>query len=224
MIEVGGQKTKVGDKKINCIIPATLTPDAKTIVLTRNNQRVATSECPISQTPPPTPTQTTLPTGGQQGRTIECGGNFSPTDQVSIGGTVMPSVASSPRKIVVRNTCQTMGPTTIKVGQQECPFRNIGIKLAAPKLNLQRGETTTLHVVVSGLAGITQPVTGNVVNNTPNIIKMAGGDVRHFTIELGQVRADGTYSLDITLTGIMAGGFGITGTVNWAEVCTRATP
>jgi len=68
VIEVGGQKTKVSEKKINCIIPTTLTSDAKTIVLTRNNQRVATSECPISQTPPATPAQTTLPTGGQQGR------------------------------------------------------------------------------------------------------------------------------------------------------------
>ena len=48
-----------------------------------------------------------------------------------------------------------------------------------------------------------------------------------------EVRPDGTYSIDRTLTGIMAGGFGVTATVRWTDVCnpqvavgpdTRPTP
>jgi len=222
VIEIEGKKTTVVEKKISWAIPTTLTSDAKLIVLEHRGQTVATSEIPISQMPTSTPTQTTLPTGGQQGRTIECRGNFPPTDQVSIGGSVLPEVARSPRKIVVRNTSETLGPTTIKAGPQECPFRNISIKLSAPRLNLQRGETTTLHVVVMGLAGITQGVPLDLVNNSPNVIKMAGGEVQHLTIQPGQVQAGGTYTLDLTLTGTQAGGFGITGTVKWDQVCKQA--
>ena len=33
------------------------------------------------------------------------------------------------------------------------------------------------------------------------------------------MRPDGTYSIDRTLTGIMAGRFGVTATVTWADVC-----
>ena len=221
VIDVGGQKTKVGDKKISCVIPSTLTNEARTIVLQHNGQPVATTQIPILVTPPPTPTQLTLPTGGQQGKTIECLGNFAPTDQVKIGGTTMPPIAESPRKLVVRNTSEAVGPTTIECSQHgtvtQSPFRNIGIKLSAPKLNLRRGETSTLHVEVMGLTGITQPVPLDLVNNSPNVISMSGGNVQHINIQPTQVQANGTAPFDFTLTGIMAGAFGVTGTVIWTE-------
>jgi hypothetical protein len=224
VIELEGQKTKVGDKTFKRIIPITLTPEAKTIVLVHNGQTVATTEIPISATPPPTPMQFTLPTGGQQGRPIEikgaCNGIFSPQDSVKIGGTTAPPLAESPRKIVVQNTSNTVGPTTIECNENgsttESPFRNIGIKLSAPKLNLRRGETTTLHVQVMGLDGITQAVPLELVNNSPNIINMAGGVSQRTTIEPPAVQPGGTYAIDRTLTGITTGNFNITGTVTWA--------
>jgi hypothetical protein len=221
VIDIGGQKTKVGDKKISCIIPSTLTNETRTIVLQHNGQTVATTQIPILVTPPPTPNQLTLPTGGQQGRTVECLGNFVLTDQVKIGGTIMPPIAESPRKLVVRNTSETVGPTTIECSQHgtvtQSPFRNIGIKLSAPKLNLRRGETTTLHVEVMGLAGITQPVPLDLVNNSPNVITMTGGEAQHLTINPTQVRQNGTAAIDRVLTGITTGNFRVTGTVIWTE-------
>jgi len=225
VIEVGGQKTKVGDKRFSWLIHTALDSDAKTIMLLRNNQTVATSEIPIANTPPPTPTQFTLPTGGQQGRPVEikgpCNGAFSPQDSVKIGGTTAPPLAESPRKIVVQDASNNVGPTNIECKENgtttQCPFRNIGIKLSAPKLNLRRGETTTLHVVVSGLSGFTQTVPLDVEVNTPNIINMSGGPVQHREINPTLVQQDGTAAFDFTLTGIMAGGFGVTGTVIWTE-------
>jgi len=230
VIELEGQKTKVGDKKITCNIPTVLTPEAKTIVLQHNGQTVATTEIPISATQPPAPTQFTLPTGGQQGRPIQikgpCDGVFSPQDHVKVGPTILPPVAESPRSLVVLNTSDVVGPTNIECNENgvamQCPFRNIGIKLSAPKLNLQRGETTTLHVVVMGLAGITQDVPLDLINNSASVIKMSGGDVQHPVINPAAVQKDGTYSTDRTLTGIMAGGFGITGTVRWSDVCKQS--
>ncbi|PYS68700.1 MAG: hypothetical protein DMF73_16240 [Acidobacteria bacterium] len=229
VIEVEGQKTKVGDKKFTCKIPTVLTPEAKTIVLQHNGHTVATNQIPIAVTPPPTPTQFTLPTGGQQGRPIQikgpCDGVFSPQDHVKVGPTILPPVAESPRSLVVLNTSDVVGPTTIECNENgatvQSPFRNIGINLSAPKLNLQRGENTTLHVVVSGLAGITQGVPLDLVNNSTGVINMSGGEVQHQMINPTAVQRDGTYSIDRTLIGIMAGAFVVTGTVTWTETYTK---
>jgi uncharacterized coiled-coil protein SlyX len=227
VIELEGQKFTVGDKKFTCNIPAVLTPEARTIVLQLNGQTVAIKEIPILVTRPPTPNTFTLPTGGQQGKPIQlkgpCDGVFAPNDSIKVGLTILPPVAESPRSLVVLNTSDVIGPTNIDCHENgvamQCPFRNIGIKLSAEKLNLQRGETTTLHVVVTGLAGMTQDVLYDLIVTTPNVIKMSGGNVQGGVIQAPQVHPDGTYSTDRTLTGIQAGGFGVTGTIRWSEVC-----
>jgi hypothetical protein len=232
VVELEGQKTKVGAKTIKCNIPATLTPEAKTMVLLHNGQTVATTQIPISATPPPRPAQFTLPTGGQQGRPIQimgpCNGVFSRQDYVKIGETLLTPLAESPRKIVVQDTSNAVGPSNIECKENgattQCPFRNIAITLSAPKLSLRRGEKTTLHVVVSGLAGIKQDLPLDLVNNSTNVINMSDGDVQHHTIPAARVQADGTYSVDRTLTGAMSGGFVITGTVTWTDTCNRETP
>ena len=101
----------------------------------------------------------------------------------------------------------------------ECPFRNLGIKLSADKLSLLKGETTKLHVQVLGLAGITQDVPLDLVNHSPAVIALEGGVEQHIVIYSKEVLAEGTYSTDRTLTGIVRGGFSITGTVRWEDTC-----
>src|SRR5207237_4169072 len=121
VIEVEEQKTKVGDKKFTCKIPTVLIPEAKTIVLQHNGHTVATNQIPIAVTPPPTPTQFTLPTGGQQGKPIHikgpCDGVFSPQDHVKVGPTILPPVAESLRSLVVLTTSDVVGPTTIECNE-----------------------------------------------------------------------------------------------------------
>jgi hypothetical protein len=229
VVELEGQRTKVGDKKITCIIPTTLTPEAKTVVLLHNGQTVATTQIPISATAPPTPNTFTLPTGGQQGRPIEikgpCDGTFGPNDSVRVGATILPPVAESPRSLVLLNTSDVVGPTNLDCNENgvatQGPFRNIGIQLSAPKLNLLRGQTTTLHVVVLGLAGIEQDVPLDLENNSPTVITMSGGEVQHLVIHPAEVQRNGTYGIDRTLTGIMSGAFVVNGTVFWTYTYNR---
>jgi len=224
---IEGQQTPVGDEKFSWNIPRPLNSNSKNISLLHQGQTASTTTIPIAATPPPTPSQFTIPTGGQQGRVIKItgpgNGIFSPQDYVKIGGKIVPPLAESPRSLLLRNTSESLGPTNIEskengVGMQ-CPFRSIGINLSAPKLNLIRGETTTLHVVVLGLGGVGGDQSLDLENNSPTVIRMSGGDRQHLNIRGSEVRPDGTYSLDRTLTGIMAGGFGVTGTVTWSEVC-----
>jgi CHAT domain-containing protein len=221
-IDLAGQRTPVRDKTFSRNIQGTLT-----IVLLRQGKSVATTNIPISATAPPSPNEFTLPTGGQQGRFIKItgpsNGLFSTQDYAKIGGTTLPQLAESPRSLVLWNTSEVAGLTNFE-GQEngvalQCPFRNIGIKLAAPKLNLLRGETTTLHVVVTGLDGLAGDQSLDLENNSPSVISMSGGNNQRFMIQRAEVQPGGNYATDRTLTGIMAGGFVVTATVRWTDVC-----
>jgi CHAT domain-containing protein/tetratricopeptide (TPR) repeat protein len=227
VLVVEGQQVLVGAETFSWSIPRPLNMNSTRISLLQRGQTAASTTIPISATPPPSPSGFTLPTGGQQGRLIQIKGPgtgiISPQDYVKVGGTILPPLAESPRSLIVRNASDSLGPTNIDVHENgvgmQCPFRNIGINLAAPKLNLIRGETTTLHVVVLGLGGIAGDQSLDLENTSPSVIRMNGGDRQHINIRPPEVRPDGTYSMDRTLTGIMAGGFGVTATVTWADVC-----
>lgn len=227
VLVVEGLQSLVGAEKFSWSIPRPLNMNSKNISLLQRGQTAATTTIPISATPPPSPSRFTIPTGGQQGRLIQIkgpgNGIFSSQDYVKVGGTVLPPLAESPRSLIVQNASDSVGPTSIDVHENgvgmQCPFRNIGINLAAPRLNLLRGETTTLHVVVVGLGGVAGDQSLDLENTSPSVIRMSGGDRQHLNIRASEVRPDGTYSMDRTLTGIMAGSFGVTATVTWAEVC-----
>ena len=227
VIELAQQQTTVGDKTFTRQIPGRIGMKEKVLVLLRRGLTVAETAIPISPTPLSLPALFTLPTGGQQGRSIQikgpCNGTFSPQDYMKMGGTTLPPAAESPRSLILRNDAEFLGPTTlvgVENGQTiQCPFRNIGVNLSAPKLNLLRGDTTSLHVVVLGLSGISGDLPMDLDDTTPSVVTMSGGDKQHLTIHATEVRANGTYSTDRTLTGIMAGGFGVTATVRWTDVC-----
>jgi hypothetical protein len=129
--------------------------------------------------------------------------------------------------LVLWNTSEVAGLTNFE-GQENgvalhCPFRNIGVNLSAPRLSLIRGETTTLHVVVTGLGELAGDQSLDLENNSPSVISMSGGDNQRFMIHPAEVQPGGNYSTDRTLTGIKAGGFGVTATVRWTDVCGKSS-
>jgi CHAT domain-containing protein len=152
-----------------------------------------------------------------------CNGAFSPQDSVKVGDTALPMIAESPRSLVVHNTSEASGATNLEVAENgmaaQCPFRNVLVNLSAPKLSLLRGETTMLHVAVLGLGGLSGDQSLDLQNSSPGVIKMSGGEQQHLTIHGAEVRPDGSYAIDRTLTGITAGGFGVTATLRWNDVC-----
>jgi hypothetical protein len=168
-----------------------------------------------------------IPTGGQHGSFITIPGPFDgvvpPTDSVTIGGTRIPIVAESPHSRVVWDTSRAVGPTNIKVGENgqagTCPFNNVSVKLSAPNLHLLRGQTTVLTVVVSGLDGLKQDVPFELVNHSPAIVSMDGGNKQSAIIHAADLQPNGTYTTTRTLTGVAPGSFNITATVDWKETC-----
>jgi hypothetical protein len=188
---------------------------------------VARAELPISSARKEKPTAFTLPGGGQQGWPLEVEGPFDgiirDTDYVKVGQTTLPILAESPRQKIARNTSDVIGPTSIASAENgkisECPFRNLGVHLAADKLSLLKGETTTLHVTVLGLRDLREDVPLDLVNRSPEIIGLAGGNDQHLSISSRQISTSGTFSIERTLSGIRAGSFNITATVTWSDVC-----
>ena len=68
VLVVEGQQTLVGAGTFSWSIPRPLNPNSKNISLLQQGRNAATTTIPISATPPPSPSQFTIPTGGQQGR------------------------------------------------------------------------------------------------------------------------------------------------------------
>jgi len=187
---------------------------------------------------PPPSTSFAIPPIGQQGRPLEIPGpfdgnasnttvRFGPvgstvpdfeknTERVSGGFGLIRPLAESPRKIVFECPSNVTGPLTILVKEGDGvpttgTMRNVGVQLSAPKTNLMRGEKTIVTIEVSGLAGIIKDVPLQL--DSKGVITMEGGSFQNLRIKPEEVSLDGRYKTTRTITGVQAGGFGVTATV-----------
>jgi len=160
-----------------------------------------------------------LPALAQQGRPLVIRGVFDgdfKTSRLTCGGAAMPILAESPRKLVAHHTTAPLGTSTCQVteaGQSnQGEVRTVAIALSSPKLELLRGEQTTVTVTVTGLEGLREPVPLLLENATPSIVRMSGGELQRLSIPAAQVQG-GTYTTQRTLSSIQRGSFTINGTV-----------
>lgn len=179
----------------------------------------------------------TVPQLGQAGRPIEIIGpfdgnaanttlGFGParstvqdfeknTENVSGGFGLVRPLAESPRKVVFESPANVTGPIELRIkdGGVEtiAPYRNVGVKLNAPKTNLLRGEHTTLEVEVNGLDGLKSDVPLQL--DTRGVIQMDGGNVQKVTIHPGDIQPGGRYTTTRGITGQRAGTFTCTATI-----------
>ena len=165
-----------------------------------------------------------LPTIAQQGRPVEIPGPFDGSfenTKVTVGGEEVPILAESPRKAVFQSPIDTTGPAEIVVreGKTETKgeYRNVRVKLSAPKTNLIKGESTTLKIEISGLQGIKEPVPLHLVKG--GVVTMQGGDVQTMSIKPAEVQDNGTFTTTRTITGEESGVWNATATVVIFDVC-----
>jgi len=217
VVELEQQQASSTSRILKSAIP-TASNTTYLILRDKDRKEVAKIEVPVAQQPPPVE-KFDLPTLGQQGRAIEVTGRFDgdfSTTNVKVGGEDLEVLAESPRKVVARNSDNKIGPTELAVEERgqitKGEFHSLGIKLSAPKLNLLRGEQTTLTVTVHGLEGIREDVPLVLENKSVEVITMGEQNVERIIISPAQVQA-GSYTINRQLTGIQPGGFTITGTV-----------
>ncbi len=218
VVELEKQQTSSSGRIFKAAIPTAIST-TYLILKDKKGEEVARAPIPVASTTPPVE-EFDLPTIGQQGRPVEVRGPFdgdSGTTQIGVGGNDLEILAESPRKVVARNPSgQPVGPSELEVKEKDQTargeFRTLGVKLSAPKLDLVRGEQTTLTLVVSGLEGIKEEVPLEIENKSSSVIQMGGGEMQRISISPSQVRG-GTYTTERPLTGVRRGAFTITGTV-----------
>lgn len=224
VIEVEKQKTAASSSSPATGTPFTLAIPASgattnLILRDKDGDEVARRTLPIMRQLP-VPATIDIPKLGQQGSPLAIGGPFDgdfKNTTVKVGGEDLQKLAESPRQIVAHNTTSHVGVSKCEVteGSQTATgeIRTLGIALSAPKLDLLKGEQTTLTVTVSGLEGIEGPVPLELENKSSGVIQMSGGELQRTSISPSQVQG-GMYTIERTLTGIQRGAFTILGTVS----------
>lgn len=133
--------------------------------------------------------------------------------EVKIGDQEMPIIAANRFGLVTREDYNHPGPTyfQIKIGEEvfKTPLRVLTLKLSAGSLDLLKGESTTVHIVVGGLENLKAPAHMTIV--TSGSVTMTGATA--VEIDPKMVASDGTYITDRSLHAIAAGGFGVNVTV-----------
>lgn len=167
-----------------------------------------------------------LPTIGQQGRPVEIRGPFDGSFEntnVMVGGEEVSMLAESPRKAVFGSPLDTTGLAEIVVreGKTETKgeFRNVRLRLGAPKTTLLKDESTTLTIKVLGLEALKQDVPLHLENTSPTVVRMQGGDKQTFRITPATVQPDGSFSTTRAITGQREGSFSVTATVVVFDHC-----
>ena len=171
------------------------------------------------------------PALGQAGKPVEIKGAFDgdlKTSAVNIASKTVRVLAESPRKVIAQSSGDVIGKADIEVLEQgklvaRGKYQSVGVRLSAPKLNLIRGEQTTMSVMLLGVDGIDGPVTVQLTNKTPWVVRMSGGERQILVINPQEIRG-GTYTATKTLTGIQAGSFSINATIVNQSLPDNSTP
>jgi len=247
VVEIGDQKVSASKGMFMWSVPASA-PQMKPkyslrIIEVSAGKELASAQLPvITSLPKTTPTQTQtpsdyhLPTIGQQGHPVEItgpfDGNLSNTtlNWTAVRGENAENVsgsfeilAESPRKCVVMSPHNFAGPVDVSLKERNVEakgaFRNVGVRLSAPKTNLTKGESTTLTVQIEGLQRIQEPVSLHLVKS--GVVNMEGGDVQTILIPPADVQLDGGFTIKRTITGQQSGAFSVTATVVVFDLCLR---
>ncbi len=137
-------------------------------------------------------------------------GDFSNTG-IEINKKSLEKFAESKRKVVVKCPSDITGLTPVKIEEQnftsQCFSRSLGLKTEIGKTVLLKDETTGLKISVSGLSGISEKISLQLYNETPQILTLSGDKI--ITILPNDIGEGGFFSTDRTLKGIIPGKFRI---------------
>jgi hypothetical protein len=214
----GVESTKFGPEGNSSTTFKLHVSDASRELTWGTNRTFSVPILPPSAVLPSTTSGFVLPNLGQTGRPIQIGGNFDgdlSNTSCTVGGRSAQVLAESPRKAVFESPQNIVGQTQITVREageeSQGFFRNIDVRLTAPKTALTKGETTTVTIEVSGLENLEQNVPMDL--NCSGVADMAGGNQQNLQIKPGDVKANGKVTQTRKITGKQAGGFAVNANV-----------
>jgi len=225
VVDAGASKAPVGRRVVTFVVPATAT--FAVLVLRRGNGGVeGRADIPVRAPQNPfarqaLPSDFKVPQFAVTGQPFAIAGPFSGDvahSTLAIGGRPAEIIAESPRTLVAAPPPNVAGPTNMQLNENgvaaAAPCNVLSLGLSAPSTRLAKGERTTVQVAIGGLAGIRQPVYVRLVNATPGVVLLAGGQTQVLTIQPADVRPDGTYVAARGLTGLGPGSFSLNATLD----------
>ncbi len=213
VVEVGRERISASRPAWTTQVPATA-EGAVALALRSSKGTVGATRVPLAEVTGRPVSGFSLPVLGQAGQPLRvagpCDGRFE-TGGLRIGTAPAERLAESPRGAVFRSPADVVGLVELQFeegGQRVTGgYRSVGIELSAPRLNLDRGQQTTLTVEVRGLEGLTAPVTFEVRNASPAVVELEGGTQQPVTIAPAEVAPGGVYCWVRRLTGVGVGNF-----------------
>jgi hypothetical protein len=216
VVAIGDRRASAQEPQWTWTVPEAVRSAVEVALLRDRGRPAARASVPLAPPiplPPPVG-EFALPEIGQTGRPIHIAGPFDgrfETGRLAVGGTEASPIVESARQAVFRSPADVVGPTEIRLEEGEETvtgiFRNVDLGLSAPRLDLRRGERTTLTVEVRGLEGLERPLEFDVVNDSPSVVSLEGGERQRVEIAPGEVGPSGVYAWNRTLTGAGVGAF-----------------
>ena len=152
-------------------------------------------------------------TAGQPGRISASLDGISTNTTVAINNENVSILAESETDLFFEVPSNNRGVHQIQVENEgqttDAEVNILVLDISAERLNLLRGETTTLSIQVSGLEDLDTEVPITITNDSPSNISLEGGNNQEITI---QPNGD-TYELSQTITATQGGGFSISASI-----------
>ncbi len=216
-------RINIKDKVFQWVIPAALTEGLRLVLKNPSGQVIAAedievlTDVPYIEAPSAISSENfSIPEYLQAGSPGSIpgffDGDFSTTD-LTIGGNEVSVIAESPRGIFFESPQDISGKTEIQLNEGDVAVEGqvtaYNLSLTADKLNLQRGDQTTVHVRVNGLEGLDREIPVDISNLTENTVTVEGGNQQSIMISPSDISQNGTFNVDIPVTAISSGGFSV---------------
>ena len=224
VIEMEDKKTPVEKGEEKWQIP-TFFPGITTLLKLKdaNGKVIGTAEVPVDSIPrsiiPPDVLNENyylIPDYIQAGRPFQIPGFYDGdflTTGMTINGVSPTILAESPGLTIFEASPDIVGPSEIVLTEGDLQIKDslnvLSLNLTAGKLDLLKGEKTTVTVNISGLERLDQNIPYFFENKTPEIISLGGGNKQEITINPDSLSIEGTYTKDFTVIAINTGAFTI---------------
>lgn len=152
----------------------------------------------------------------------------SETTKCTVGGKPAQIIAETPRQCIIEFPAEIKGPTTITISENGISVsENIGgvdFTVTAGRMNLKRGESTHLDVLITGLQNLKDNATLSVTNVSTSVVTMIGGNVQVVSIPPSGITGAGTYDKRYNIQSLQTGDFSININLDLPEPPISSTP
>lgn len=174
---------------------------------------------------PSSPVDCTIPSHALAGAPMRITGPFdgdASNTRCTLENKALEILAESPRSCIVHYPLDAKGMNMVNVqesGKPSCGKKVSGVdlELKAGKLNLLRGEKTTLEVKVTGLQDLQDTARLMVTNASTQVITMTGGNNTTLTIPPKNVGSSGTYTQQFNIQSIQSGTYTVNAGIDLPE-------